>query len=795
MKDHIKDYLSDNEWFLESGSFNAGLQGTRESQFTLGNGFIGSRGILEEMPRGAQPGTYIAGVYDKIGSKVSDLVNLPNPIHFKITVRGEKLDVSILDAYSHRRYLCMRKGLLLRHTNYESVNDEMIDYQSMRFFSMANKNIAVMRIFVTAVNRSCAISVQSLLDTAAANVSGISGGRKRRFRITDIITTDKKKTGYLSTVTLGSKISVSYAHAMSVKLGKRQWFADEEHIQLRLAKGQTAVFTKFYAIHRSDSMGPSEMRQKTIRSLERSIEQGFDALLKDHCGAWEKCWSLSDVRVTGWHGIQKSVRFNIYHLLISGVNDGGLSSIGAKTLSGEGYRGHVFWDSEIFIHPFFIYTNPDIARSQILYRARRLDKAREIAKARGYKGAMFPWESARTGDEETPEWSKNFDGSVIRIRTNEMEHHITADVAYSLYKYYQATEDDDLMKRCGFEMLLETARFWASRVQLNKRRKRYEVNGVIGPDEFHEGVNNNAYTNYIARWNIYTAYGMLAKMMKLCPETYTAVRNKIRLSDKEVRLWKDIMRYMHLPLRNDRVIEQFEGFFRLKRLNISHSRNIYIPMLPDRVKLKDIGKYMVVKQADVIMLLSIFPDCFTRLSKIRNFKYYAPITVHKSSLSPSIHSVVASWIGHRQAAYKYFLMSLRTDIEDIHGNAAYGIHAANLGGLWQSLIYGFAGMTITKGCISFSPNMPVAIKQLSFKVHWKGYLLEMLVKDKFVKMRAGRMKRIYAGNKGCVKKNQSDSVDVKIFGKIHSVRNRRSIMVKKGVCYGAKKGKKNKEEK
>ncbi len=736
MKSKIKKYIPNKDWLITADSWDKDIQGIREAQFTLGNGFIGSRGILEEVAYDAHPGTYIAGVYDKMGSKVSDLVNLPNSISFKISVDGEKLDVSTMPNAKHKRYLNMKHGLLLRQTTYETVNNNRIDYQSMRFFSMADENISVMRIYLTPLDKPCTINVISNIDISVSNVSGISEGRKRHFEIKDVISSEEKTISYLSVRTLTSKISVSYAQTLNISLNKKNWFSKEENMVLKLKKNQTVVFTQIFSIFSKDESEYFDIKNRTIKTLQYAISLGYDKLLMRHCAAWDNMWRRSDIKIEGNPEIQRNLRFNIYHLLISGIDNGGKSSIGAKTLSGEGYRGHIFWDMEIFILPFFIFTNPRIAKSMLLYRIKRLDKAREIAKSNGYSGAMFPWESALTGGEETPSWARNLDGSVIKIHTHEMECHITADIAYALYRYYIATDDEDFMLKYGYELLFETARFWASKCKYNKKKKRFEIKEVIGPDEFHEGVNNNAYTNMLARWNIFVAYGMFMKLKKKHPGEYTALIKKLNLKTKEINRWRGIILKMYINVRKDKVIEQFDGFFKRKKVKITELDENFMPMIPRNIRLKDIGSYQIVKQADVLMLLYLLPDRFDMKTKKQNYNFYAPITVHKSSLSPAVHSIIASEVGHSAKAYRYFLMTLNTDILNLHGNTGFGVHAANLGGMWQAIIHGFAGMKVIKETLSFNPKLPKEIKGISFSIQWKGLVLNVSVKEKYIKIRS-----------------------------------------------------------
>ena len=272
----------------------------------------------------------------------------------------------------------------------------------------------------------------------------------------------------------------------------------------------------------------SSYRKDACAIFKKAFNSNFSSLIRDHINAWDCLWKRADIVVEGTANLQQNLRFNIYHMLICGHCDKGFSSIGARTLSGEGYRGHVFWDTEIFILPFFLFTFPDVAKNMLLYRYKRLQASRDIARKNGYKGAQFAWESADTGQEETPKWARDLDRTVIRIHTHEMEYHITADIAYAVYQYYLATGDEKFMDDYGYELLIESARFWASLVTYNKRKKSYDINNVIGPDEFHVGVNNNVFTNMMAKWNLTTACKMF-KQLRQKKKIYSSLKKKLKL--------------------------------------------------------------------------------------------------------------------------------------------------------------------------------------------------------------------------------------------------------------------------
>ena len=421
-------------------------------------------------------------------------------------------------------------------------------------------------------------------------------------------------------------------------------------------------------------------------------------------------------------------------MIACGNIDNGFSSVGARTLSGTGYRGHIFWDTEIFMLPFYVFTFPKMARNILLYRYRRLDEARKLAKAEGYNGAKFPWESAASGDEQTPGWARDINGKIVRIHTHEMEHHITADIAYALYKYYVATGDEKFMQNYGYEIIFETARFWASRVVLNKRTNKYDIPNVIGPDEFHISVKNNAFTNMMAKWNLLIAYE-LSHRVKKDSKTYWNIKQKINLIDEEVNDWHRIASRIACSINKNNVIEQFDGYFKLKKHIVVAADENGLPILPKQLSTKDMRKTQLIKQADVLMLLVLLDDAFGEKMKKVNYDYYSDKTVHGSSLSAAMHCLIACKVKDMQRGYSFFNTSLRADISNIYGNTDEGIHAASLGGTWQALIFGFAGIKIDENGVSVDPYMPKTWGKMIFSLLVRGDVLYFQISHRSIKLK------------------------------------------------------------
>jgi kojibiose phosphorylase len=410
------------------------------------------------------------------------------------------------------------------------------------------------------------------------------------------------------------------------------------------------------------------------------------------------------------------MRFNVYHLLIAANESDPHVNIGANALSGERYRGHAFWDTEVFMLPFFIYTQPATARALLLYRYHTLDGARQNARDGGFRGARYAWESAGTGVETTPKWT--WDGA-HRIWMGEEEIHVTAAVAYGLEAYVAATGDTALMTGYGAEILFETSRFWASRLEAMPDG-RYALSRVVGPDEFHEHVDNSAYTNYLVRWHLQQAARVYADLAVSHPGELASLAERIGLTPDEVEGWLTRAEQIRLPARNDDgVIEQFDGYFGLETLPVAHDDN-GMPMYPPGYHHYNLAGINLVKQADVVMLTYVLPDEFGDDVKRATYEYYEPLTLHKSSLSTAIHAIMGIEVGDPRRAVQYFRRAAFVDLLDNQGNTQEGIHIASAGGTWQTIVGGFGGFRVRNGQMTFKPWLPPDWDAVDFRLKWHG---------------------------------------------------------------------------
>ena len=720
----------------------------RETLFALGNGYIGVRGTLEEGYRGGYPGTYIAGIYDQGKGKAAEIVNIPNPLCLEIYVDGKKLSMDNMEIIEHRRVLDMKKATLSRHTIFAHAG-KRYEYESLRFLSLRDMHLGVMRFSFRALDSDAHVVVKRTIDGTTRNEIQAVGEPIKHYAVTRTAAAGSGAL-YLEAGTEDSGILIGIASAGDVGGGKlksttgTKCYINGESVVRESCfdarKGKRYRFNEYISIYTSRDL-EGDVRAACLDGVESAREHGFSRLLRRHVTAWNSRWRDCDISIEGDSGAQRAIRFNIYHLLIAAPPEDLDVSIAAKSLSGEWYKGHIFWDTEIYILPFFIYTQPKIARSLLSYRYRRLNQARTNARLGGYRGALFPWESAASGEDETPKWWRGPDGVLIEVYTRQIQHHIVSDIAYAVATYYGVTKDHRFMLDYGAELIFETARFWASRVSYNKKISLYEVKEVTGPDEYHKGVDNNSYTNYLARWNLLYAAELYNKFLEMHPNRLKKLSKKMDLSQNEVEKWRDIGNKIMFLIGKNGLIEEFQGYFGKRNDVIEQWDEKGMPIYSkDEEELKHT---QLVKQADVILLLHLFPNDFTADIKKMNFDYYDARTTHLSSLSPCIYAILATELNDIDKAYKYFRYAVNGDLKDYFGNTELGMHAASLGGVWQLVINGFAGVRVKGDILSINPRLPRNWQSLEFKLIWRGNNISFRVSgDKVEVLLSSRNKKI-----------------------------------------------------
>ncbi|MEQ6358906.1 glycosyl hydrolase family 65 protein [Thermoanaerobacter thermohydrosulfuricus] len=738
----VNNLISDDKWLIFQNEYNTEVNPRYETLFTLTNGYMGVRGTFEEGSEGERSGNFIAGIFDKSDAQVREIVNAQNWLRIKLYVEGEELSLDKCQLIEFKRILDMKKGILFRSMLIKDSKDRITRIEGYRFISRSDLHRSAIKLFVTPVNYSGVVGIESIIDGTVLNSADSPKYRVKHLKVANNSSLSKNGV-YLETATVdddtriatGSTVRI-YHHEDEEKnnVAKFKRFLplgemSVEYFEFDSTENKTVVIDKFVITYTSRDVRKDLLKTTVEKELFAFAGEGIDKELQRHIEVYEELWSVADINIEGDEEADKALRFNIFHLMSSVNENDTLVSIAAKALHGEGYKGHVFWDTEIFMLPFFIYVYPQAARTLLMYRYNMLDAARKNATLNGYKGAQYPWESADTGEEETPKWGFDYKGNPVRIWTGDLEHHITADIAFAVWEYFRATEDIEFMLNYGAEVIFETARFWVSRCEYVKELDRYEINNVIGPDEFHEHVDNNAYTNYLAKWNIKKGLELINMLKEKYPEHYHAISNKICLTNEEIEKWKKVEEKIYIPYDKDKkLIEQFEGYFDKKDYVIDKFDENNMPIWPEGVDITRLGDTQLIKQADVVMLMLLLGEEFDEETKRINYEYYEKRTMHKSSLGPSMYAIMGLKVGDHKNAYQSFMRSANVDLVDNQGNTKEGLHAASAGGTWQVAVFGFGGMEIDKeGILNINPWLPEKWDKLSYKVFWKGNLIEVIV--------------------------------------------------------------------
>jgi kojibiose phosphorylase len=711
-------------WTITEDSFDPQKQHHKETIFTSGNGYLCTRGAFEEGYPDDRRATFIHGVFDEAPIVFTELANAPDYLPITIYLNQERfsLDMGTIESFS--RSLDLRSGVLSRKVRWRSPSGLAATLTFERFASLADEHQLYLRCRVTPEftgTLEFRLGLNgNMYNEALVHLAWVEQGRQD-----DAI--------YLHNRTRASGIGI--VTAMQVRdvtepeLLHQEWDVPNAPtlvVKMQAVPGQTIGLDKHVAVFTSRDVSSAEVVESAIHCVLES--PSWEAALEANKRAWAEEWSRSDVIIEGDDEAQISIRFNLFQMLIAAPRHDERVNIGAKTLSGFGYRGHAFWDTEIFMLPLFIYTAPHIARNLLNYRYRNLPGARRKAAANDYEGAQFPWESADTGDEVTPTWVPHFADHtrLVRIWTGDIEIHISADIAHAAYQYWQANGDDDWFIEKGLELIFDTAKFWASRAEWDGEAQRYEYNDVIGPDEYHEHVDNNAYTNRLAQWNLQTALEMLDWAKQRAPEKASALIEQLDLSEERLAKWRDVIEKIYLHVESDGLIEQFEGYYQRRIVDLA-AMEPRARSAQEIFGIEGCNETQVLKQPDVLMLQYLLREHYSDESVRVNYDYCEPRTDHTygSSLGPSIMAIMACEVGKPDDAYEHFIRAVRADLRDVRGNAGDGIHAASAGGTWQAVVFGFGGLRVTPEKWSTRPRLPHHWKRLAFKFFHRGKMQEV----------------------------------------------------------------------
>ncbi len=727
--DVTTDSTVQKTWIIEESDLSAQTTAAHETRFTLANGYRSLRG---ESPFCAPryPGAFYAGLFDKSEAAVTELVNCPDPLPFRVYVDYEEALVGTRGASAYHRVLDMERGLVISHLVYEAETGSRLRMRSERFVSRADRHRWAERWVFQAENFSRRILIKIAIDGAVLNNRQHPLDAVQHSTVTNKGRLELEGASgiFLESQTRDQGLCISEGELLlcpetgpSLKLLVLRSLAErvEAVYELNLSEGSAVVLHRLgYGI-----VGlPSEAEgcQDIYSALTAFVSEGYEAELEAHQKVLRRFWEEADIQIEGDERAQRAIRFNLFHLSSCADPGNRRVSIGAKGLHGEGYKGHVFWDTETFMLPFFIFTQPETARSLLSYRYHTLAGARENARRGGHRGARFPWESADTGLEVTPPWGVDYAGHLVRIWTGELEVHINADITYGVLKYLQVSGDRQFLIQEGLQILLETSQFWASFVQWNGAKQCYEIRNVIGPDEFHEHVDNNTYTNYLTAWALRKVGDLVHQLEKEDPALLREILSRAQVKREELEFWRDVADKLYIA-KDGELLEQFEGYFKLKDIPITEWDKNGMPLWPKTLDVRRLNETQLIKQPDVVMLFAMIGEEFSLEQKIKNYEYYERRTMHKSSLSPSMYAMVGLGLGKHNYAYEYFIKAAETDIVDNQGNTAHGLHAANAGGTWQSAVFGFGGLSLDKdGTVRLEPWLPPQWKGLRYRFYWRG---------------------------------------------------------------------------
>jgi alpha,alpha-trehalose phosphorylase len=739
-------------WRLREVRYDLGHLGRNETLFAVANGYLGMRGNFEEGRDSYAHGTYINGFHETFSilhaeeavgfARVGQtIVNVPDAKLIRLYVDDEPLLLSVADLESYERTLDFREGLLLRSIVWRTPAGKRVQIRSTRMVSMADRHLSLMTFDVTLLDSDAPLAISSQLlnrqdGEDEYHVQDAALGEKQDPRKTAIFRrrvlvpqtigmpadSDRFIQGYRCAGS-GMTIAVAVDHVLTTENEYESNYHDDDPNAARMTyriqakAGVPISLAKCAAYHTSRGVPVPELVSRCRRTLDRALKEGPEAIHEKQRQWFAGFWERSDVEVEGPAEVQQAVRWNLFQLAQAGGRAEG-SGVPAKGVTGSGYSGHYFWDTEIYTLPFFTYTTPQCARSALRFRYRLLPAARVRAEQMTQRGALFPWRTI-SGEEASAYYA-----------AGTAQYHIDADISYALSQYVAATGDRDFMEREAVDILVETARLWAD---LGFWRRNghgvFHIHGVTGPDEYTTVVNDNLFTNVMARANLRQAADTVRYLAEHRPEAYSAAVARLGLEEGEVAEWERAADRMHLPFEEHLGIHPQDSHFLDREVwDLSATPPDHRPLMLHYHPLV-IYRFQVIKQADVVLALFLQGDCFTAEEKRANFEYYDPITTGDSTLSAVVQSIIAAEVGYVELALRYFYQAMFVDLADIHGNATDGVHVASTGGVWSALVYGFGGFRDHGGKFTVDPRLPESFTSLTYRITLSGTRVRVRVEE------------------------------------------------------------------
>ncbi|HEY3379610.1 MAG TPA: glycosyl hydrolase family 65 protein [Armatimonadota bacterium] len=721
-------YLVVHPWAVIEEGFHADHARESESIFSVANEFMGVRGYFDEGYSGARlQGSYINGVYEEkpiehpfllkgLATRSCIMVNTVDWLFTRLTVDGETLDLATSRVRDFVRRLDMQTGTMTRDFIWETASGKALRVSFARFTSMVASSLAYQRVTIEALNSAGTVQVQSGLDFSQPHEHMFGRNvwqctRKAADAGTYAILAQTESSGLQAFSSFQLQTTAAIAP---------QVVEDDKYIgvtfELALAPGVPVTFDKLVANHavKEPGVDPEQVWQDGMARAAEYHALSYEMAWQQHKAYWDDVWTRFDLTVEGDPETQQGVRFNIFHLHQTYHGNDPTLNIGPKGLTGEVYDGCTFWDTEAYCSQFFLFNNPTAAKNLIKYRHHQLPGALERAKQVDCKGAKFPFVTM-DGTESCGLW-----------HWGNTEIHIDAAVAYSIWHYVNISEDTEFLYREGIELLLLISRYYASRGGWNAQGE-FGIMSVCGPDEFHCMVNNNSYTNFMARKAFAYTLQVIDEMQRSAPALLDTVRGKVALQPEEVAEWRRIVEHMRLPYAPESgLYEQHDGYFLLPHLDMETVPIEEIPLIR-HWSFERLSWYDLIKQPDVLLFMFFHNQEFSRETKRKNYAYYEPRCSHESSLSPAVHSILAAELGLHEEAYKFWQFAARLDLDDYNRNTWEGLHVTAMGATWMNFIYGFGGLRSDGPVLAFQPYLPARWTAFSFRLQYRGSILSVTV--------------------------------------------------------------------
>ncbi len=736
-------YIVPDEWSIIENGFDKEKVSASESLFSIGNGYMGQRANFEETYTGESlQGSYIGGIYYPDKTRVgwwkngypeyfAKVLNAPNWIGIDVKINGQVLDINSCKVENFYRELNMKEGWLKRSFISEMPNGERISIESTRFLSFDIKEIGAIQYQVEALNFEGSIELIPYLDGGIVNED--ANYDEFFWKILDI--KDQKDEAYILSETLKTKFevctgmkSILYVNGEKQELTPQSQVFEKKikhHYKIDVKQGEQLSLYKYAGYTQTMNHSAGELQQVMQEALQKAANYGFEKLLKLQIEYWEKIWETSDIKIAGDIKAQQAIRFNIFQLNQTYTGKDARLNIGPKGFTGEKYGGSTYWDTEAYCIPFYLSTKrKKVAKNLLIYRYNHLEKAIENAAKLGFKNgaALYPMVTMN-GEECHNEWEITFE-----------EIHRNGAIIYAIYNYVNYTGDYSYIPEYGLEVIIAVARFWTQRVNYSEAKKAYVMLGVTGPNEYENNVNNNWYTNYIAKWCLDYAAENIKKVKKEYPDDFQSIVKKVNWQDKELDKWVEIAQNMFFPQDKERPLFLQQCGFLDKEIKPVDQLPASERPINQNWSWDRILRSCYIKQADVLQGMYFFENHFDTDTIKNHFDYYEPLTVHESSLSPCVYSIVASKINNIDKAYELYLRTARLDLDDYNNEVDEGLHITSMAGTWLSVVQGFGGMRNFNNELSFKPIIPKEWTSYAFKVKYRGAILEIYKSHKEVKI-------------------------------------------------------------